>query len=454
MGKVKQIDNNKAPDQKKKITKTNSFGKYASNKQVSKETKLYANKSLFDATLTAEKKVNQFKDSRLIEMRKQQKQSTPDGRLSAILMKGAQKKKKFDLDSDGENEDAPLKLTHKGKEIEELDDFKDQIDFSDAEDNIPAEIVDKLNFAGFEKQSEQVDPSNPQKKKSKKEIYEEIIKKSKQAKYERQKQREDDKTLLQDVNDGYDDIRDLLQFRGYILFNKCIFINFVLIYNRNYKADEYLDVDEFDKLTKELQTDIKTQANTVIKKVEDKKEKKLQEKRRKQLKGIMSSDGEEDQDLNNDDELQSKTRRELGILKHMRKVENLNKFIDQIKQVKQKSKKGKEGDEENDEEYDSLDEIDLDEQQEEYSEEDSDGDDEDDDVEHLELEDEYESNEEEEQPQKQKSKSNTKNNKQKTSKIQQESEEDDEEDDDEDLEEEEGDEDEELDSDEFDNESD
>ncbi|KAL4485457.1 hypothetical protein ABPG72_008325 [Tetrahymena utriculariae] len=436
MGKVKQIDNSKAPDQKKKISKTNSFGKYASNKQVSKETKLYANKSLFDATLTAEKKVNQFKDQRLIELRKQQKQSTPDGRLSTILMKGAQKKKKFDLDSDGENEDAPLKLTHKGKEIEELDDFKDQIDFSDAEDNIPAEIVDKLNFAGFEKQAEQVDPQNPQKKKSKKEIYEEIIKKSKQAKYERQKQREDDKTLLQDVNEGYEDIRDLLQFRG------------------NYKADDYLDVDEFDILTKELQTDIKTQANTVIKKVEDKKEKKLQEKKRKQLKGIMSSDGEEDQDLNNDDELQSKTRRELGILKHMRKVENLNKFIDQIKQVKQKSKKGKEGDEENDEEYDSLDEIDLDEQQEEYSEEDSEeeDDDDDDDAEHLELEDEFESEEEEEKTQKQKSKSNKQNTKQKTSKIQKESEEEEEDDEDEDLEE--GDEDEELDSDEFENESD
>ncbi|KAL4438278.1 hypothetical protein ABPG74_009701 [Tetrahymena malaccensis] len=435
MGKVKQIDNNKAPDQKKKITKTNSFGKYASNKQVSKETKLYANKSLFDATLTAEKKVNQFKDQRLIELRKQQKQSTPDGRLSTILMKGAQKKKKFDLDSDGENEDAPLKLTHKGKDLEEFDDFKDQIDFSDAEDNIPAEIVDKLNFAGFEKQADQVDPQNPQKKKSKKEIYEEIIKKSKQAKYERQKQREDDKTLLQDVNEEFEDIRDLLQFRG------------------NYKADDYHDIDEFDILTKELQTDIKTQANTVIKKVEDKKEKKLQEKRRKQLKGIMSSDGEEDQDLNNDDELQSKTRRELGILKHMRKVENLNKFIDQIKQVKQKSKKGKEGDEENDEEYDSLDEIDLDEQQD--SEEDSD--EEDDDVEHLELEDEFESEEEDdeeeedEKPQKQKSKSNKQNTKQKASKIQQESEDEDE-DDDEDLEE--GDEDEELDSDEFDNESD
>jgi hypothetical protein len=66
----------------------------------------------------------------------------------------------------------------------------------------------------------------------------------------------------------------------------------------------------------------------VIKKVEDKKERKLQEKRRKQLKGIMSSDGEDEKDLKNDDELETNTKKELSILKHMRKVNNLNKFID------------------------------------------------------------------------------------------------------------------------------
>ena len=42
----------------------------------------------------------------------------------------------------------------------------------------------------------------------------------------------------------------------------------------------------------------------------------------------MSSDGEEEKELNNDDELASNSRKELSVLKHMRKVENLNKFID------------------------------------------------------------------------------------------------------------------------------
>jgi len=42
----------------------------------------------------------------------------------------------------------------------------------------------------------------------------------------------------------------------------------------------------------------------------------------------MSSDGEDEKDLKNDDELETNTKKELSILKHMRKVNNLNKFID------------------------------------------------------------------------------------------------------------------------------
>lgn len=75
----------------------------------------------------------------------------------------------------------PLRLTHKGKNLEDMDDFKERIEFSSEEDNIPAEIVDKLNFTGFEKAPQ----TGPDHKKSKKEVYEEIIKKSKKMKYER-----------------------------------------------------------------------------------------------------------------------------------------------------------------------------------------------------------------------------------------------------------------------------
>lgn len=51
-------------------------------------------------------------------------------------------------------------------------------------------------------------------KKTQKEIYEEIIKKSKLYKYERTKQREENIDLLQSVNESYNDIKSLLFFRN------------------------------------------------------------------------------------------------------------------------------------------------------------------------------------------------------------------------------------------------
>lgn len=123
--------------------------------------------------------------------------------MKTMLHKAAtQKKKRFDLDSDGENEDMPLRLTHKGKNLEDLDDFKDRMVGSSDEDNanVPAEIVDKLNFTGFEGKgvipNSAAASNNPDRKKTKKEIYEEIIKKSKKMKYERQQQKEEDRDVL------------------------------------------------------------------------------------------------------------------------------------------------------------------------------------------------------------------------------------------------------------------
>lgn len=104
------------------------------------------------ATMSAEKKGNRFSDGILNEKRKKVTVSG-GGRLETTLMKGAMKKKsRFDLDSDGENEDMPLRLTHQGKKLEDLDDYKDRIDHGSSgdEQNVPAEIVDRLNFTGFE----------------------------------------------------------------------------------------------------------------------------------------------------------------------------------------------------------------------------------------------------------------------------------------------------------------
>ena len=51
---------------------------------------------------------------------------------------------------------------------------------------------------------------------------------------------------------------------------------------------------------------------------------------------IMSSEEEDNNESNgvNDDELETKGKRENGIYKHYRKVQNLNNFLDRIKNVK------------------------------------------------------------------------------------------------------------------------
>ena len=110
----------------------------------------------------------------------------------------------------------PLRLTHKGKTLEDMDDYNDRGDRSSGDENIPAEIVDKLNFTGFDKEAVPngtQDKDGVLKKKTKKEVYEEIIKKSKKMKYERQQQKEEDQGTLKELNEGYADIAQLLAFR-------------------------------------------------------------------------------------------------------------------------------------------------------------------------------------------------------------------------------------------------
>lgn len=74
MGKVKEIPKKgAAPQGKKKISKPNTFGQYASSK-ASKKDKMLVNKDLIVQTLRAEKKGNSFKDGRLIEKKRQMKE--------------------------------------------------------------------------------------------------------------------------------------------------------------------------------------------------------------------------------------------------------------------------------------------------------------------------------------------------------------------------------------------
>jgi len=95
--------------------------------------------------------------------------------------------------------------------IESIDDFKDKISHeSDFEEdyNNAQEIAD-LNFANFGKAEE----NKGSELKTKKQIYEQIIKKSKFMKYEKQKQKENDDDLLEQLNNNFPEINKLLKFR-------------------------------------------------------------------------------------------------------------------------------------------------------------------------------------------------------------------------------------------------
>lgn len=113
--------------------------------------------------------------TRLIKRNKVNKMA--DSRLG-----GSKKKIRFDLD-DGEG---GFQFTHKGKKLADMEDFEeDEISVSDAS-QMDEEIVDKLHFSGFDDQPTD-DPNKPALPKSKKQVYEEIIAKSKMFKMEKQR---------------------------------------------------------------------------------------------------------------------------------------------------------------------------------------------------------------------------------------------------------------------------
>ena len=97
---------------------------------------------------------------------------------------------KFNLDNDedGESDTNVDFLTHRGKKLEELDDFKEKIDNSDDDvyedqdlqkGRMNEEMVNSLNFGGHDNGEE--DPST--KKKTREERHAEIMEKSKAYKY-------------------------------------------------------------------------------------------------------------------------------------------------------------------------------------------------------------------------------------------------------------------------------
>ena len=128
----------------------------------------------------------------------------------------------FNLDSDDEQQ---LNLTHKGRflfiktsnlfqgiNLDQIDDFKDnEMDRSFSEDeNINADMVDNLHFGGFDEDEDKDEHGFQQRKKSKQEIYKELIHKSKKLKFQRQQQQFENEQKIEELDEDFGEIFHLL----------------------------------------------------------------------------------------------------------------------------------------------------------------------------------------------------------------------------------------------------
>lgn len=116
------------------------------------------------------------------------------------------KRNNFSLeDEDGEG------LTHMGQSLADMDDFG-PAPVSDDED-MGAEMVSRTNFGGFEEELEEdeiIGEDGEKRKKTKAEIMQEIIAKSKQGRSERQRQAEEDEDAREALDAELEDLQMLL----------------------------------------------------------------------------------------------------------------------------------------------------------------------------------------------------------------------------------------------------
>lgn len=153
-----------------------------------------------------------------------------------------------DSDQEGDEEDEELFLTHGGQKIDDYDRLNADAPLDD-EDNdeegrrLDREIVDRLHFGGGE--GEKAEAQNGVKK-THKEVMHEVMMKAKLFKAERQQAKTTQVDATEALDDGFDDIRGLLEFRPTRASGK--------------ELPDKGPMDEFDKLTRELAFEAKAKA--------------------------------------------------------------------------------------------------------------------------------------------------------------------------------------------------
>ncbi|KAG8777045.1 nucleolar complex protein 14, partial [Serendipita sp. 397] len=135
---------------------------------------------------------------------------TLEERMLARFTKERQRSSKaamFNLEDDTE-------LTHYGRSLSNLDDFDNVgLTLNDADEDdagqIDAATVKSTHFKGFSDEEEEED-DGPPRKKTKAEVMAEVVAKSKEHKYARQLQREQDESTRHELDEDFDAIRGML----------------------------------------------------------------------------------------------------------------------------------------------------------------------------------------------------------------------------------------------------
>ena len=174
--------------------------------------------------LDSDGKANTFEDKRFGEgqdISEEEKDLMRFKKIQADRFNPSRGKRNFNIEDDDEGDGsgslsnaAPgFELTHGGKPLNELRNMQfDEVDSRMQEnaeyDGLGAEIVEQLHFGGGAGTS-----SNSDVKKTREEIYAELISKSKKFRAERAKQKAQDDVEMDRLDDALDDIRGLLSFQ-------------------------------------------------------------------------------------------------------------------------------------------------------------------------------------------------------------------------------------------------
>jgi nucleolar protein 14 len=131
----------------------------------------------------------------------------------AIERKRNRKKMKFDLDSDQEDMQN-VKLTHGGQELDDIFEYNDdrKQGSDDEEYHMDDNIVNKLHFGGKDIDSDQ-DDDFIKVKKTKEEVFKEIVTKSKIFKAARAEVKDQNEEMIDKLDEEFPDIFPLLKTR-------------------------------------------------------------------------------------------------------------------------------------------------------------------------------------------------------------------------------------------------